>query len=100
MLYIKEILAILVLTIVVAGNLGDVFYDYREGASMSHLLMEFFIAVVSFTLIAGLTFGIWRQSRSNSRLKGERQRTARLFSLVYRRPALTHWRKDPQYVML
>ncbi len=71
MLYIKEILAILILAIVVAGNLGDVFYDYREGASMAHLLMELFIAVVSFTLIAALTFGIWRQSRSNHRLKAE-----------------------------
>lgn len=71
MLYIKEFLAILVLAIVVIGNLGDVFYDYREGASMSHLLMEFFIAIVSFTLIAALTFGIWRQSRHNNRLKAE-----------------------------
>lgn len=71
MLYIKEFLAILVLAIVVAGNLGDVFYDFREGASMSHLLMELFIAIVSFTLIASLTFGIWRQSRSNNRLKAE-----------------------------
>ena len=71
MLYIKEFLAIFVLAIVVAGNLGDVFYDYREGASMAHLLMELFIAVVSFTLIAALTFGIWRQSRSNRRLKAE-----------------------------
>jgi len=71
MLYIKEFLAIFVLAIVVAGNLGDVMYDFREGASTSHLLMELFIAVVSFILIASLTFGIWRQSRSNNRLKAE-----------------------------
>jgi len=71
MLYIKEFLTILVLAIVVIGNLGDVFYDYREGASMSHLLVELFIAIVSFTLITALTFGIWRQSRSNNRLKTE-----------------------------
>ena len=71
MLYIKEFLAILILAIVVIGNLGDVFYDYREGASMSHLLVELFIAIVSFTLITALTFGIWRQSRSNNQLKAE-----------------------------
>lgn len=71
MLYIKEFLAILVLAIIVIGNLGDVFYDYREGASMSHLLVELFIAIVSFTLITALTFGIWKQSRSNNQLKAE-----------------------------
>jgi len=71
MLYIKEFFAILVLAIIVIGNLGDVLYDYREGASTSHLLMELFIAIVSFILITALTFGIWRQSRSNNRLKAE-----------------------------
>ena len=71
MLYIKEFLAMLVLAIVVIGNLGDVYYDYREGASMSHLLIELTIAIVSFILIAALTVGIWRQSRSNNRLKAE-----------------------------
>jgi DNA-binding CsgD family transcriptional regulator len=71
MLYIKEILAVLVLTIIVMGNLGDVIYDYREGASMSHIYVELCIAVISFALIAALTFGIWRQSRSNNRLKAE-----------------------------
>ena len=71
MLYIKEFLAILILAIVVAGNLGDVIYDYREGASMAHLLIELSIALISFGLSAGLTVGIWRQSRSNNRLKAE-----------------------------
>ena len=71
MLYIKEILAMLVLTLIVIGNLGDVIYDYREGASTSHILIELCIAVVSFALIAALTFGIWRQSRSNDQLKAE-----------------------------
>ena len=71
MLYIKEILAMLVLAIVVIGNLGDVYYDYREGASMSHLLVELTIAIVSFILITALTVGVWRQSRSNNRLKAE-----------------------------
>ena len=61
----------LILAIVVIGNLGDVIYDYREGASITHVLMELAIAVVSFALIAALTVGIWRQSRSNSRLKAE-----------------------------
>jgi len=71
MLYIKEFLAMLVLAIVVIGNLGDVIYDYREGASITHLLMELSIAIISFALITALTVGIWRQSRSNSRLKAE-----------------------------
>ena len=61
----------LVLAIVVVGNLGDVIYDYREGASLAHILMELGIALVSFALIAALTFGIYRQSRSNNRLKAE-----------------------------
>ena len=71
MLYIKEFLAVLVLAVVVIGNLGDVFYDYREGASIAHVLMELSIAIISFALIAALTVGIWRQSRSNTRLKAE-----------------------------
>lgn len=71
MLYIKEFIAILILAIIVAGNLGDVFYDYREGASVAHILMEFTIAIVSFALIAALMVGIFRQSRSNNRLKEE-----------------------------
>ena len=71
MLYIKEFIAVLVLAVVVIGNLGDVFYDYREGASITHVLMELSIAIISFALIAALTAGIWRQSRSNTRLKAE-----------------------------
>ena len=71
MLYIKEFIAVFILAIVVIGNLGDVFYDYREGASIAHVLMELSIAIVSFALIAGLIVGIWRQSRSNNRLKAE-----------------------------
>ncbi len=71
MLYIKEIIAMLILAIIVAGNLGDVFYDYREGASTAHLLMELSIAIVSSALIAGLTVGIWRQNQSNNHLKAE-----------------------------
>ena len=71
MLYIKEFIAVFILAIVVIGNLGDVFYDYREGASVAHVLMELSIAIVSFALIAGLIVGIWRQSRSNTRLKAE-----------------------------
>jgi len=71
MLYIKEIIAAFILAIVVVGNLGDVFYDYREGASIAHVLMELSIAIVSFALITALIVGIWKQSRSNTRLKAE-----------------------------
>jgi DNA-binding NarL/FixJ family response regulator len=71
MLYIKEFLIMLVLAVIVIGNLGDVIYDYREGASTAHLLMELSIAIISFALIAALTVGIWRQNRSNNQLKAE-----------------------------
>jgi DNA-binding CsgD family transcriptional regulator len=71
MLYIREFIVILVLAIVVAGNLGDVIYDYREGASLTHIAMEFSIAIMSFALITGLAVSVWRQSRSNARLKTE-----------------------------
>jgi len=71
MLYLKEFLVMLILAIVVAGNLADVIYDYREGASMAHLAVELAIAIISFALITGLTVGVWRQSRSNLRLKTE-----------------------------
>ena len=71
MLYIKEFIAMLILAVVVVGNLGDVLYDYREGASIAHILMELSIAIISFALITALTIGIWRQSRSNTRLKAE-----------------------------
>ena len=43
----------LVLAIVVVGNLGDVFYDYREGASLAHVLMELSVAML---LLKGLSF--------------------------------------------
>ena len=68
MLYIKEIIAAFILAIVVVGNLGDVLYDYREGASIAHILMELSIAIVSFALITALIVGIWKQSRSNNRV--------------------------------
>ncbi len=71
MLYMKEILIILILAVVLAGNLGDVMYDYREGASMEHIAMELSIAIMSFALITGLSVGVWRQSRSYNRLKAE-----------------------------
>ena len=71
MLYIKEFLAMVLLAIVVAGNLGDVIYDYSEGASVAHILVELTIAIVSFALITALMIGIYRQSRSNNRLKAE-----------------------------
>ena len=61
----------LVLAVIVIGNMGDVIYDYREGASMPHILMELSIAIVSCALIIVLTIGIWRQNRSNNRLKAE-----------------------------
>lgn len=59
------------LAIVVAGNILDVFHDYRVGADTTHLLIEGVLVITSFTLIAILSFGIWQQSRSNRQLKRE-----------------------------
>ena len=71
MLYIKEFVAVLILAIIVVGNISDVVYDYQGGASTAHILIELLVALVSFALIAGLIVGIWKQSRSNARLKAE-----------------------------
>jgi len=69
MLYIKELVIMALLTFVIVGNLADVIYDYREGASLAHLAVEFTLVVASFFLISILSIGIWRESRSNRRLK-------------------------------
>ncbi len=71
MLYIKELVIVILLTVVVAGTLLDIVYDYREGASFSHLAVELGLVVFSFSLIAILSHGVWKQSRSNGRLKAE-----------------------------
>lgn len=62
------------LAFVVAGNLVDVVYDYREGASLAHLAVELFLVLASFMLITILSVGIWQQSRSNRQLKAELDR--------------------------
>lgn len=75
MLYLKELLIMLLLTVVVGGSLADIFHDYREGASMAHLVIEMVLVAASFALIAILSVGIWRQSRSIRRLKIELEST-------------------------
>lgn len=71
MLYIKELLIVSLLLVVVGGSLTDIFHDYREGASMAHLVIEMILVAASFALIAILSLGIWRQSRSIRQLKIE-----------------------------
>lgn len=71
MLYIKELFILFLLVVVVAGSLGDIVHDYREGASMAHMAVESVLVAASFILIAILSVGIWRQSRSNRLLKAE-----------------------------
>ncbi len=71
MLYIKELVIMVLLAFVIGGNLMDVIYDYREGASMAHLAIELALVAASFVLIAILSVGIWRESRSNRQLKAE-----------------------------
>ena len=61
----------LLLSFVIGGNLTDVVYDYRQGASLAHLAVEIALVVASLVLIGILSFGIWRESRSNRRLKAE-----------------------------
>jgi DNA-binding NarL/FixJ family response regulator len=71
MLYIKELTIILMLAVVVFGSAADIVHDYREGAQMTHLVIEAIVVAVSFTLIGVLSAGVWRQSRSNRQLKAE-----------------------------
>ncbi len=71
MLYIKEIFIMVLLAFVIGGNLTDVIYDYRVGASMAHLGIEMALVAASLILIAVLSLGIWRESRSNRRLRAE-----------------------------
>jgi DNA-binding CsgD family transcriptional regulator len=71
MLYIKELIIMLLLSFVIGGNLTDVVYDYNHGASFAHLAVEVALVIASLALIGILSFGIWRESRSNRRLKAE-----------------------------
>jgi len=77
MLYIKELIIMALLAFVVAGSLTDVIYDYREGASIAHLAVELSLVAASLVLITILSLGIWRESRSNRRLKAELQSVSR-----------------------
>ena len=71
MLYIKEFVIMVLLALVIAGNVTDIMYDYREGASLAHLFVELALVLVSFVLILILSIDVWRQSRSNRQLKAE-----------------------------
>jgi DNA-binding NarL/FixJ family response regulator len=71
MLYIKELIIILMLAIVVFGSAADIVHDYREGADTTHMAIEAILVIVSFSLIGILGASVWRQSRSNRRLKEE-----------------------------
>ncbi len=71
MLYVKELLIILLLTVVVLLSGADILHDYREGAGIAHLSIELLLVTVSFALIALLGVEVARQARSNRRLKAE-----------------------------
>ena len=71
MLYIKELFIMVLLSVVIGGNLVDVVFDYRQGAGLAHLAVEILLVVASLILIAVLSMGIWRESRSNQQLKAE-----------------------------
>lgn len=76
MLYWKEFITILVLGVVVLGTALDFWHDYEEGATVTHLVIEFVVIVASFALIAVLGTSVWRQSRSIRDLKHELAVTA------------------------
>lgn len=73
MLYIKELLIILLLTSIVLLAGGDMVYDFHEGASTTHMVIEIALIVVSFSLVALLVVELWRQTHSIRRLKSELQ---------------------------
>ncbi len=70
-LYKKELFIILMLVIVVLLSGADLFHDLKEGAAKAHLAIEVVLILASFTLIAVLAIGVWRQQRDNRRLKKE-----------------------------
>jgi DNA-binding CsgD family transcriptional regulator len=69
--YFKEFLILALLSVVFVLTLSDVLFDYRAGASLLHLAVELGLVFTSFLLISVLGVGIWRQSRSNRRLRSE-----------------------------
>jgi DNA-binding CsgD family transcriptional regulator len=71
MLYVKELMIMVLLAFVIGGSLIDVIYDYRKGASLVHMSVELALVAASFVLISILSIGVWRESRSNKRLKME-----------------------------
>jgi DNA-binding CsgD family transcriptional regulator len=71
MLYIKEFVIMVLLALLIAGNVTDIIYDYREGASLAHMFVELALVFISFVLIFILSLGVWKQSRSNRELKAE-----------------------------
>ena len=58
MLYIKEFVIMVLLALVIAGNVTDIMYDYREGASLAHLFVELARVFVSF--VRRVIASIWR----------------------------------------
>jgi DNA-binding CsgD family transcriptional regulator len=71
MFYLKESLLIAVLAVVILGNLYDVFTDYAEGATTTHLLGEGLVILVSTVLMAWLIRDLNRQRRELEVLRRE-----------------------------
>ena len=55
MLYIKELFILFLLVVVVAGSLGDIVHDYREGASMAHMAVESLLVAAATPSRRGLS---------------------------------------------
>ena len=71
MLYIKELIFMALLLAVIFGGAADVISDYKEGAEVTHLVLEVAVILASVAMIAVLAVGIWRQNRSNQHLRQE-----------------------------
>jgi DNA-binding CsgD family transcriptional regulator len=88
MLYIKEWIFIALLSALIAGGVADVVSDYGEGAGTGHLVLEIVVILTALALIAMLAAGVWRQNRSNRRLRRELAVLEDEAAAVRRSPAL------------
>jgi DNA-binding CsgD family transcriptional regulator len=61
MTYLKEILLIVILSVIILGNLYDFVTDYRHGAPTLHLLEEAAVIVISTALMLWLLVDLRRQ---------------------------------------
>ncbi|MEJ2382764.1 MAG: LuxR C-terminal-related transcriptional regulator [Xanthomonadales bacterium] len=89
MLYIKEWIFMALLAALIAGGVADVVSDYGEGAGTGHLVLEIVVILAAVMLIGLLGVGIWRENRSNRRLRREVATLSEEADAARRSPALS-----------